>query len=691
MNKGEEMGKSGLRVDIQILRAVAVVAVIAAHFWPRFFPGGFTGVDVFFVISGFLITSLMVNEIDRTGRLSLINFWARRIRRIMPVAFVVIASTAAAVIAIGSSDQIRILTRHVIASSLSAENLLLAWDSVDYDRREDSTSPLQHFWSLAVEEQFYVVWPLIVGLVLVLVGLVHRLRVDFRQALTGVIMLLTIASFVYALSLDPADPANYFNPLARAWELGVGATIAAAGRTFLAEARLSIRYTAVIFAWVVILGATFLPHLNDATPGLGVLPSVLATAVVIALAVPMTASRPGVTQRGMDTLTWIGDRSYSLYLWHWPFLILTPIALQSSLDFTLKISVLVAVVAVSSLSYRFVEQPFRSSESAVVRRPRFLFPVAVLSTIALIGGTVLVNAPINPTETSAQTDALIPNVDETTIDTPSADYPFVSAFCFGAGAAVFDCPEETTVAFDGETLPSSPIDTPTCSQSQTRSYDHCVLGDVASTRSIALVGDSHAKALWVAGDTLGKRAGAAVHVFFRNGCAYSINRSPACSDFTDLVSERIFSREFDVVIFAQARIRKEGLITIAKSGAFFDAYRALLAEEIPFVVLKDNPRLETVNIDCLKREFRDPKGCALSRDRGFIYRDYAFEAASELGVPTIDFTDIYCEETVCPLAIGGVRVYRDRGHITTVFGKSLVPFLENDLTELGFLPFSRPR
>jgi len=136
--------------------------VILGHFWPDRLPGGFTGVDVFFVISGFLITTQIITEVQRSSRLNLVAFWMRRIRRIFPAAVSVIAAVAVTVLWIGSPDQLDILKRHVTASALSAENLLLSWDAVDYNHQGDTTSPLQHFWSLAVEEQFYLVWPLLI-------------------------------------------------------------------------------------------------------------------------------------------------------------------------------------------------------------------------------------------------------------------------------------------------------------------------------------------------------------------------------------------------------------------------------------------------------------------------------------------------------------------------------------------------
>lgn len=143
------------RVDLQILRAVAVLSVAIYHFWPSALPGGFAGVDVFFVISGFLITSLIAREIERTGKLNLANFWIRRIRRIFPAAATVIVFVVIAVATFGGPRQISSLASHTIASVFSAENFLLWWESTDYDAGTNSASPLQHYWSLAVEEQFF--------------------------------------------------------------------------------------------------------------------------------------------------------------------------------------------------------------------------------------------------------------------------------------------------------------------------------------------------------------------------------------------------------------------------------------------------------------------------------------------------------------------------------------------------------
>ena len=679
---------AGFRVDIQALRAVAVISVVAGHFWPGFFPGGFTGVDVFFVISGFLITTQIVGEINRTGRLNFTDFWARRIRRIMPASIVVMTFVVVAVIWLGSSDQISMLWRHVTASSLSAENFLLSWDAVDYDNREDGASPLQHFWSLAVEEQFYVVWPLLVGLVLAASTVFRRVGSSIRFALTATIIAVSLASFVYAITSDLSDPATYYNPLSRAWELGVGAALAASGATLSKWNRPQVRRALGVVAWVVVIGISFVPNLSLVTPGFGVLASVLATATIIALAQSPSESLHPFARFGVTSLVWVGDRSYSIYLWHWPLLILAPFVVGNHIGTVHKIIVLVIVVALSIASYRYVEQPFRTSTSPLIRKKPILFTLAAAVTAGLIASTfVVVNAAEK--QLSGPQQIQLPDPIENSGSNPvDNDYPFVSPYCHGAGAAVFDCPPTTEVQFGALSLPKNPPTTETCVPVSEEIFDDCRMGDLSSRKSIALVGDSHAKALWAGFDYLGQNINATVHVIIRPGCAYGISTKPACNERNAVVRDRIRAGEFDFVVFAQT-VPYAGRIEPSVFLEKFDApYRELVDAKVPFVVLKDNPRLGSEELDCLRFKPRNADECSIDRDKAFRFRDYAFEVAQSLNVPTIDFSEIYCEPQRCPLAIGGVRVFRDLGHITPVFGQSLGPFLVNDLTRLGFLPLS---
>jgi peptidoglycan/LPS O-acetylase OafA/YrhL len=215
--------RRGIRPEIQALRAVAVVTVLVFHFWPEALPGGFVGVDVFFAISGFLITSHLVREVERTGSVSVLAFWARRVRRLLPASLVVLLATATAIVALVPLSAWDDWLAELLASALYVENWHLASSATDYFAQQDAPSPFQHFWSLSVEEQFYAVWPLLVlGAALLGAGLARR-----RAALAGVLGLVFAASLAYSILFtgDGRDDA-YFSTLTRAWEFAAGGLLA---------------------------------------------------------------------------------------------------------------------------------------------------------------------------------------------------------------------------------------------------------------------------------------------------------------------------------------------------------------------------------------------------------------------------------------------------------------------------------
>jgi len=200
------------RSDVQYLRALAVVSVVVYHFWPDRLVSGFLGVDVFFVISGFLISSLILREVSATGTVRLTAFWVRRIRRIFPAAITVIIATAVATFLSGSTAHILAIGRHIFASTFSFENILLGLDATDYDRRNDMTSPLQHYWSLSVEEQFYLAWP---SIVIGAVWLATKSGVSVRRMLGIAVVVIAAASLVYAIVVAQGASSYYFDTFAR--------------------------------------------------------------------------------------------------------------------------------------------------------------------------------------------------------------------------------------------------------------------------------------------------------------------------------------------------------------------------------------------------------------------------------------------------------------------------------------------
>ncbi|MFC6344952.1 acyltransferase family protein, partial [Nocardioides hankookensis] len=223
----ENTVRRGFRPEIQGLRAVAVLLVIAYHLYPNRVPGGYVGVDVFFVLSGFLITSHLFREADSTSHLSLVRFWGRRIRRLLPASLLVLAVSLVLTWVWVPQSMWEQTLRQIGASALYVENWALAAEAVDYSAIGNEPTLVQHYWSLSVEEQFYLVWPLLVVAALLLV---RRRGVALRPVLTGVFGAVVLASFVYSVVITSHDTARaYFVTPTRAWEFGVGALVGLLG------------------------------------------------------------------------------------------------------------------------------------------------------------------------------------------------------------------------------------------------------------------------------------------------------------------------------------------------------------------------------------------------------------------------------------------------------------------------------
>jgi peptidoglycan/LPS O-acetylase OafA/YrhL len=319
------------RPDVEGLRAVAVAVVVLFHAGVPGLGGGYVGVDVFFVISGFLITSLMRREIAGTGRLSLRDFYARRARRILPAAGLVLVTVILAAyhwLGFLRGDEI---ARDGVWAALFASNFRFAALGIDYLGSQAAPSPLQHFWSLAVEEQYYLVWPLAVAL------LIRFGRGRWIGAGLGVAV---AASFAWS-----AGSGGYFAPATRAWEIGAGGLLAIAGRRLPAA-----------FSWLglALIGLAVLGF-DETTrfPG-------YAAALPVAGALLVLAGR-GDALLGLAPLRWLGRVSYSLYLWHWPVLIIWAQAHGGPLGVPARALAVLLSLALAVLTYTCVEDPVRRS------------------------------------------------------------------------------------------------------------------------------------------------------------------------------------------------------------------------------------------------------------------------------------------------------------------------------------------
>lgn len=266
------------------------------------------------------------------------------------------------------------------------------------------------------------------------------------------------------------------------------------------------------------------------------------------------------------------------------------------------------------------------------------------------------------------------------------DYPLVKPFCWGAGAAAFACPPQNSIVFDPNEHSAFPPKSPTCFQEGPGLYNYCVVGDTTSSKKIAVVGSSHGRVQWLAYDAIGEREGAAVHLFFKNSCHYMVTVDIACNARNLTVRSRLRAGEFDLVIFAAALDKNEDGREIISADNYLTYYNELRLARVNYVVVKDGPKLYPENLACLKKNRKRPTVCTIDRDDAFRYRDFAVEAATIARAPVLDFSDLYCDETTCPLVLGGMRIYRDEGHMYPVFSKTLAPFMWTQLHDLGLLP-----
>jgi peptidoglycan/LPS O-acetylase OafA/YrhL len=359
--------RASWRPEIQALRALAIAAVVTYHAWPGLLPGGQVGVDIFFVVSGYLITGMLLREHAATGGIRLGAFAVRRARRLLPSALLVLAACGV-LTALVMPEEFRVqLVRELGASALSLQNWNLNLAGLA-GAEPLADSPLRHYWSLSVEEQFYLVWPALLAALLAL----GRWRNGGLRVVIAAIVAITVASFLWNLHLTALDSSlAYFSTLARAWEFGVGAILA----TMPASTALAPGLRAVL-SWVGLaaIAVVLVTPMDPATfPGAIVAVPVLATAAVIWAGDPEVRGSPTVMAR-LPAVAWLGGISYALYLWHWPLIAFTPFITGQPSPWWLVALLIGLSVVLAWLTTRFVEQPIRAAvrptrEPEIATRP----------------------------------------------------------------------------------------------------------------------------------------------------------------------------------------------------------------------------------------------------------------------------------------------------------------------------------
>ena len=352
------------RPDIEGMRAIAVGLVLLFHGYGKPFTGGFVGVDVFFVISGFLITSLLLHQQIKDGRISIGRFYARRVRRILP------ASTLTVLVTIFASYYLlgfisgNELANDAKWTAVFAANIHFALVGTDYFGSQLPPSPLQHMWSLGVEEQFYLLWPSLF-LLLVVVGRLSKRRNVFGVLATSLLMVIGVSLAWSVIQTSSNATWAYFSPLTRAWELALGALIAVVGP---AASRVPTwaHQLAALLGLAGIAGSALILTPSMPYPGWTVTIPVVSSALLIwaGCGNPQTVIGRALSVR---PLQWFGGRSYSLYLWHWPILTIAAQYAGHNLSILQNSGLLLAAVAASAITFRLVENPVRNSRALKAR------------------------------------------------------------------------------------------------------------------------------------------------------------------------------------------------------------------------------------------------------------------------------------------------------------------------------------
>jgi peptidoglycan/LPS O-acetylase OafA/YrhL len=720
--------KDGFRPDIEGLRGLAVSLVVLFHAGllsksSTQLTGGFIGVDLFFVVSGFLITGLLIRERERTGRVSFSRFYARRVRRILPAAAVVLLITIPL-----SNQLVTLVDRPSVmqdgaSAALSIANIRFAM-TTDYFNPVNY-SPFLHFWSLGVEEQFYFVWPALLAIVAW-----KAPRLGAAAALTVVV----VASFAASLIVGESSSSTAFYMLpTRAWQLAAGGLLAIGSGSLdrVPDAIRSAVGMLLAFAgWAALAAlmtaAVAIDSMATQYPGTAALVPTIAGVLLIASGTQSVG--PGVLLR-LAPIRFLGKISYSLYLWHWPILILGGIWLVGPLDTissTQAVALAALAIPVATISWMFVEEPFRRGQIPLPRPSRVVAAgVAVMLAVALIGTSFnfgaqsalanigggapdptaialatatarptptptpfVVPGTLAPSQTPTPVPQMTPGLTPPPDQGPPASYAVTNAIRPALGKAATDYEQ----VWHDNCLGWKPTTSPNTSK--------CIYGDPNGTYTVALVGDSHGSALFPGVNEVAKAHGWKLIPYLKIDCSFLDFNDlvyfgpptvpyPQCMTWNSAVLSQLKAHPPDLAIISQSRwiftdSSAEGNVT-AQSNALIRMIQKM-PTSTKVVIIQDPPLPTNIIVpECLSTYLSDYRRCSYTQRVGFgsAMGSREQKAAEATGAALIDLTSAICPGTGnCPVVINNMIVWRDQHHLTATFSTSLGPVIDEQLTAI---------
>ena len=608
--------------QIQGLRALAALLVTIFH--AKLMPGGFIGVDIFYVISGFLITGLILREIEDTGRLDLQVFYQRRIKRLLPTSVFVLFVTAIVGMFVLPPITRDALGRDLFAAATYVSNYLFAWWQNDYQNLDATPSPFIHYWSLAVEEQFYVIWPIFI-LFLSRYG---------KKAIFRGILISTAASLVWSVYQTQTSPIWAFYSLpTRAWELGFGALL-----LFVPQRMWKNRF----IPWIGAIGVTvsvLLFNETTAFPGINALLPVASTAILLGSISIWPRFFNDISNNRLAQ--WLGAISYPLYLWHWPALVLPSSALGRPLRFYERLFCILLTIVLAHFTSKYIEEPIRHKK--ISGKKTYLF-FASTTAISLVAGLLI-----------ASTSSSIINIKGTN-------------YSFDLNEVV----QKPIVYDDG------------CHVNYGESVsDACEYGDLTSKKTIVLYGDSHAAQWFPALEkiaverkfklvSLTKSACPAVQAPRDDKGAF---KSKDCDQWRENSIQRIKSMQPVAVIMSGLQYYKPAAGSADRTTWWKDGQERLLKAitggSKNLIYISDTPH-----------PLRDIPSCLATNSLEKCNTTEKTPNEIIAGFEQIDPTSWFCSD-ICEAVIDGFVAYRDASHITVDASIALAPKLDRALKDMG--------
>ena len=638
------------RPEIEGLRTIAILLVVIYHIWLGRVSGG---IDIFFVLSGFLITMSLISRVERNGTVGVFSFILRIIKRLLPQALLVIIVTMIVGIYILPQTQWTNLSEHFVASIFYFENWRLAVDAVDYLAQGQQVSPFQHFWSLSVQVQIYFIWSL-----LVLIGyfvLSKFFNISTRYAMLILLVTTFVASISYSIYETYTNQAwAYFDTFARLWEFSIGGLLA-----LILPYLVLNKWLNTVLGW---LGLVVICVTGIAIQVSTVFPGYMAL-VPIGGALLILVASENSTKLGVDRflslklLTVLGGLSYGIYLWHWPLL-----RFYLSYFETTEVSIvhgcliLVVTILLAYVSTNLVEKPIRQLEGK--KKYKTSLALVAIFGLALISSNSFANKQMS-----------------TIVLQASAENYIGAAAIYDGAAVIKEVGYMPTLMDVVDDVPSF-YNQPNCFAFQTPEVIKCSFGATENPDyTVALVGGSHSGHWFPALEVLAQDMNFQIDLYNHDGCRFTVKDETFklkedCLDWNENLIEHL---KVDVpdLVFTTSTINKRDKVPegYLKQWAKLEGITTIFA-------IRDNPRMKESVPTCLERE-ENPTNC--SRPKADALSEVApWKNTDNIPSNVIfgDLSDYFCDEEVCHSVIGNVIVYRDQHHITATYAKTLAPVLK---------------